>query len=41
MAPAMKIAYNKETKIVELEDYASQPVRLSDIRSEDITLSLR
>lgn len=41
LPPAMKIAYHKETKIVELEDYASQPVRLSHIGSEDITRSLR
>ena len=41
LAPAMNIVYNEETKIVELGNYTSQPVRLSDIRSEDISLSLR
>jgi hypothetical protein len=41
LAPAMKIVYDQKTKLVELDDYASQPVRLSDIRSEDISLPIR
>jgi hypothetical protein len=34
VAPADKVTYNKETRMLELENYASQPVRLRDISSE-------
>ena len=29
-----KVVYNKETKLLEIDDYAAQPVRLTDVRSE-------
>ena len=34
LAPPGKVVYNKETKIIELENYATQPVRLAEVRSE-------
>ena len=34
LAPPGKVVYNKETKIIELENYAAQPVRLTEVRSE-------
>ena len=32
-APAVKISYNKETRTVELENYAQEPIRLNEITS--------
>jgi hypothetical protein len=29
-----KVVYNKNTKSIEIDDYAAQPVRLADVRSE-------
>jgi hypothetical protein len=29
-----KVIYNKNTKSIEIDDYAAQPVRLADVRSE-------
>jgi hypothetical protein len=34
LAPPAKVVYNKETKIIELDNYGAQPVRLTDVRSE-------
>ena len=34
LAPAAKVAFNTRTRIFEVRDYASQPVRLRDVRSE-------
>ena len=34
LAPPGKVVYNKETKIIELENYAAQPERLTEVRSE-------
>jgi hypothetical protein len=34
LAPPAKVVYNKETKIIELDNYAAQPVRLTEVRSE-------
>ena len=34
MAPAANVAYNKEKKIIEIDNYAAQPVRLREVRSE-------
>ena len=35
LAPAAKVVYNKDKKIFEIEDYEAQPVRLSDLRSQN------
>lgn len=35
LVPAARIDYNEATKTIEVENYASQPVRLSDVRVED------
>ena len=34
LAPPAKVVYNKETKIIELQNYGAQPVRLTEVRSE-------
>ena len=34
LAPPGKVVYNKETKLIELENYAAQPVRLAEVRAE-------
>jgi hypothetical protein len=34
LAPAAKVTFNTRTRIFEVRDYASQPVRLHDVRSE-------
>jgi len=34
LAPPEKVVYNKETKIIELDNYGAQPVRLTEVRSE-------
>lgn len=34
LAPAASVAYNKEKRIFEIENYTAQPVRLSEVRSE-------
>jgi hypothetical protein len=34
LAPPAKVVYNKETKIIELDNYVAQPVRLIGVRSE-------
>jgi hypothetical protein len=34
LAAPDKVVYNNETKIIELEDYRTQPVRLTDVKSE-------
>jgi hypothetical protein len=33
LAPPAKVVYNKETKMIELDNYAAEPVRLADVRS--------
>ena len=35
LAPAANVAYNKKKKIFEIKNYAAQPVRLSEVRSEN------
>jgi hypothetical protein len=35
LAPAAKVTYNQKARIFEVENYASQPVRLRDVRSEN------
>jgi len=37
LAPAAKVAFNARTRMFEVENYAAQPVRLSDVRSEGIS----
>jgi hypothetical protein len=32
LVPRAKVSYNKDTRTIEIEDYASQPVRLSEVR---------
>jgi hypothetical protein len=34
VAPASKVTYNKEAQTFEIENYASEPVRLKDVRSQ-------
>ena len=34
LAAPDKVVYNTETKTIELENYAAQPIRLTDVRSE-------
>jgi len=34
LAPPAKVVYNNETKIIELDNYGAQPVRLTEVRSE-------
>jgi hypothetical protein len=34
VAPAGKVAYNKQTKIIEVGNFTAQPLRLIDVRSE-------
>ena len=34
LGPPAKMVYNKETKLIELDNYAAQPARLTDVRSE-------
>ena len=41
VVPASTVTYNKETRTFEVENYASQPVRLSDVRSEGAALTVR
>ena len=36
LAPPAKLVYNKETKIIELDDYAAQPARLIGVKSETV-----
>src|SRR5207244_3108602 len=35
LASAANVIYNKEKKIFEIKDYTAQPVRLSEVRSEN------
>jgi hypothetical protein len=34
LVPAARVDYNEETKTIEIENYAAQPVRLVDVRVE-------
>jgi len=34
VAPSAKVAYNKETKTIEVDNYGGQPARLTEVRSE-------
>ena len=34
LAPPAKVVYNSETKLIELENYGAQPVRLTEVTSE-------
>jgi lipopolysaccharide export system protein LptA len=36
-AVATRITYNKDKQVIELENYSSEPVRLTTIRAERIT----
>jgi hypothetical protein len=35
LVPAARIDYHEPTKTIEVENYATQPIRLSDVRVED------
>jgi hypothetical protein len=39
VAPATGIAYNKETKMIEVADYKNVPVRLTDVRAEGLRVA--
>jgi hypothetical protein len=34
VAPASQVAYNKETRLFEVQDFATQPVRLTNVHTE-------
>jgi hypothetical protein len=41
LAPPGKVVYNKETKIIEIDNYVAQPVRLTEVKSEKPSVASR